>query len=75
MSIHSRVNEIKQLQKCFHKLTRLTIAKKTKNKYSKYDEYRNEERIPDALPMRFVSRKPAVIAKHKSINVQLISGI
>lgn len=31
--------------------------------------------IPDALPRRFVSRKPIVTAKHKSINSQLISGI
>lgn len=31
--------------------------------------------IPDALPIRFVSLKPIVTAKHNIISVQLISGI
>lgn len=31
--------------------------------------------IPDALPMRFVSLKPTVTAKHSIIKIQLISGI
>lgn len=31
--------------------------------------------LPDALPISFVSLKPIVTAKHKSINNQLISGI
>ena len=31
--------------------------------------------VPAAFPMRFVSLKPMVTAKHNSINVQLISGL
>lgn len=31
--------------------------------------------IPDALPIRFVSLKPTVTAKHSIIKIQLISGI
>lgn len=31
--------------------------------------------LPAAFPMRLVSLKPMVTAKHNSINVQLISGL
>lgn len=35
----------------------------------------DNDRVPEALPMRFVSLKPTVTVKHSNIKVQFISGM